>query len=254
MSILKNNNFKTIFNLYSSGNFLKTKTKLMTIEKSSDLKKNKSINIISKSPTNLYLNNKDEIIKELKAKISILEDKIKTLENKLNIKKKKESKFHYLKQNNSLKDIKYSIRKKYFSDIFSLKNKNNTNYSIDNGFQTINIDNVSDNQIEEQYNFRKFRNTSNLNNNFSTIENENRLLKTELTICPPYSYKFKNIKYIPKIPKKINSEMNITLSSTNSINIIRQNSKNDFNISIKEKLDNIKLRTEKLISSCLSYI
>ena len=48
--------------------------------------------------------------------------------------------------------------------------------------------------------------------------------------------------------------MNITLSSTNSINIIRQNSKNDFNISIKEKLDNIKLRTEKLISSCLSYI
>ena len=254
MSILKNNNFKTIFNLYSSGNFLKTKTKLMTIEKSSDLKKNKSINIISKSPTNLYLNNKDEIIKELKAKISILEDKIKTLENKLNIKKKKESKFHYLKQNNSLKDIKYSIRKKYFSDIFSLKNNNKTNYSIDNGFHTINIDKVNDNQILDKNNIRKNSNNSNLNNKFLTIENENRLLKTELTIFPPYSYKFKNIKYIPKIPKKINSEMNITLSSTNSINIIRQNSKNDFNISIKEKLDNIKLRTEKLISSCLSYI
>ena len=253
MSILNNNNFKTIFNLYSSGNFLKTKTKLMTIEKSPDLRKNKSINIISKSPKNLYLNNKDEIIKELKAKISILEVKVKILENKLNIKKKNESKFHCLYQNNSLKNIKSSIRKKYFSDIFSLKNKNNTNYSIDNGFQTINIDNVSDNQIEEKYNFKKFRNTSNLNNIFSTIENENRLLKTDITISPNYSYKFKNIT-IPKIPKKINSEMNITLSSTNSINIIRQNSKNDFNISIKEKLDNIKLRTEKLISSCLSYI
>jgi hypothetical protein len=48
--------------------------------------------------------------------------------------------------------------------------------------------------------------------------------------------------------------MNITISSTNSINIVRANSRNDFNVSIKEKLDNIKLRTEKLISSCLSYI
>ena len=210
MSILNNNNFKTIFNLYSSGNFLKTKTKLMTIEKSPDLRKNKSINIISKSPKNLYLNNKDEIIKELKAKISILEDKVKILENKLNIKKKNESKFHCLYQNNSLKNIKSSIRKKYFSDIFSLKNNNKTNYSIDNGFHTINIDKVNDNQILD--------------------------------------------KNIPKIPKKINSDMNIILSSTNSINFIRTNNRYDLNMNIKEKLDNIKLRTEKLITSCLSYI
>ena len=253
MSILNNNNFKTIFNLYSSGNFLKTKTKLMTIEKSPDLRKNKSINIISKSPKNLYLNNKDKIIKELKAKISILEDKVKILENKLNIKKKNESKFHCLYQNNSLKNIKSSIRKKYFSDIFSLKNNNKTNYSIDNGFHTINIDKVNDNQILDKNNIRKNSNNSNLNNKFLTIENENRLLKTDITISPNYSYKFKNIN-IPKIPKKINSDMNIILSSTNSINFIRTNNRYDLNMNIKEKLDNIKLRTEKLITSCLSYI
>lgn len=48
--------------------------------------------------------------------------------------------------------------------------------------------------------------------------------------------------------------MNIILSSTNSINFIRTNNRYDLNMNIKEKLDNIKLRTEKLITSCLSYI
>ena len=89
MSIAKNKSFKSIFNLYSSGNFLKTKTKLMTIEKSPDLQY-KSTNIISKTPKNIHsLNNKDEVIKELKDKIIILEEKIRLLENKLKSKKKK---------------------------------------------------------------------------------------------------------------------------------------------------------------------
>ena len=78
MSLSKNKSFKTIFNLYSSGNFINlSKTKLMTIEKSPDLQY-KSTNIISKTPKNIHsLNNKDEVIKELKDKIIILEKKIR---------------------------------------------------------------------------------------------------------------------------------------------------------------------------------
>ena len=250
MSIAKNKSFKSIFNLYSSGNFLKTKTKLMTIEKSPDLKY-KSTNIISKTPKNIHsLNNKDEVIKELKDKIIILEEKIRLLENKLKSKKKNELRINHLSQNNSLKDIRSFMKKNSFYE--NPINKISRNYSNENSFNTINtykIHNINPSKYSNT--IKKYRNTSsNINKNFLTIEKD-RLLKTEIKLNANLN---KNLKYIPKIPKKVHSDVNVSLSSSNSLNIIKQDLKNDFNLTLKERLENIKTRTENIIKSCLNYL
>jgi len=248
MSLSKNKSFKTIFNLYSSGNFINlSKTKLMTIDKSPDLKKYKSTkNMISKTPKNLnFITNKDEIIKELKDKIVILEEKIKILENQLLKNKKYEFKCHTLSHNNSLKDIKNNFR-----DIFS-KNKNTKNKNF---FNTINTDKVLKNEPKKKNKTYKKSNSSSIeiNKNYSTIKKE-RLLKTEIKINSNFN-KFKNFKFIPKIPKKVNTEMNFSLSMNNSINYINQEIKNKSNLILKQKLNNIKDRTETIIKKCLNYI
>ena len=236
MSIAKNKSFKSIFNLYSSGNFLKTKTKLMTIEKSPDLKY-KSTNIISKTPKNIHsLNNKDEVIKELKDKIIILEEKIRLLENKLKSKKKNELRINHLSQNNSLKDIRSFMKKNSFYE--NPINKISRNYSNENSFNTINTYKIYNiNPSKYSNTIKKYRNTSsNINKNFLTIEKD-RLLKTEIKLNANLN---KNLKYIPKIPKKVHSDVNVSLSSSNSLNIIKQDLKNDFNLTLKERLENIK--------------
>ena len=250
MSIAKNKSFKSIFNLYSSGNFLKTKTKLMTIEKSPDLKY-KSTNIISKTPKNIHsLNNKDELIKELKDKIIILEEKIRLLENKLKSKKKNELRINHLSQNNSLKDIRSFMKKNSFYE--NPINKISRNYSNENSFNTINTYKIYNiNPSKYSNTIKKYRNTSsNINKNFLTIEKD-RLLKTEIKLNANLN---KNLKYIPKIPKKVHSDVNVSLSSSNSLNIIKQDLKNDFNLTLKERLENIKTRTENIIKSCLNYL
>ena len=250
MSIAKNKSFKSIFNLYSSGNFLKTKTKLMTIEKSPDLQY-KSTNIISKTPKNIHsLNNKDEVIKELKDKIIILEEKIRLLENKLKSKKKNELRINHLSQNNSLKDIRSFMKKNSFYE--NPINKISRNYSNENSFNTINTYKIYNiNPSKYSNTIKKYRNTSsNINKNFLTIEKD-RLLKTEIKLNTNLN---KNLKYIPKIPKKVHSDVNVSLSSSNSLNIIKQDSKNDFNLNLKERLENIKTRTENIIKSCLNYL
>lgn len=250
MSIVKNKSFKSIFNLYSSGNFLKTKTKLMTIEKSPDLKY-KSTNIISKTPKNIHsLNNKDEVIKELKDKIIILEEKIRLLENKLKSKKKNELRINHLSQNNSLKDIRSFMKKNSFYE--NPINKISRNYSNENSFNTINTYKIYNiNPSKYSNTIKKYRNTSsNINKNFLTIEKD-RLLKTEIKLNANLN---KNLKYIPKIPKKVHSDVNVSLSSSNSLNIIKQDLKNDFNLTLKERLENIKTRTENIIKSCLNYL
>lgn len=250
MSIAKNKSFKSIFNLYSSGNFLKTKTKLMTIEKSPDLKY-KSTNIISKTPKNIHsLNNKDEVIKELKDKIIILEEKIRLLENKLKSKKKNELRINHLSQNNSLKDIRSFMKKNSFYE--NPINKISRNYSNENSFNTINTYKIYNiNPSKYSNTIKKYRNTSsNINKNFLTIEKD-RLLKTEIKLNANLN---KNLKYIPKIPKKVHSDVNVSLSSSNSLNIIKQDLKNDFNLTLKERLENIKTRTENIIKSCLNYL
>jgi hypothetical protein len=247
MSLSKNKSFKSIFNLYSSGNFINlSKTKLMTIEKSPDLKKNKSTkNIISKTPKNLnFINNKDEIIKELRNKIVILEEKIKILENQLLKNKQHEFKCHTLSRTTSLKDIKSN-----FNNVFS-KNKNIRNK---NNFNTINTDKIFKSQPKKNKIYKKSNSSSSeKNKNYSNIKKE-RLLKTDIKVNSN-SNKFKNFKFIPKIPKKINTDMNFSLSMNNSINYIKQEIKNNSNLILKQKLNNIKERTEKIIKKCLNYI
>ncbi len=248
MSLSKNKSFKTIFNLYSSGNFINlSKTKLMTIEKSPDLKKYKSTkNMISKTPKNLnFITNKDEIIKELKDKIVILEEKIKILENQLLKNKQYEFKCHTLSHTNSLKDIKNN-----FNDIFS-KNKNSRNK---NYFNTINTNKVSKSEPKKKNKIYKKSNSSSseINKNYSTIKKE-RLLKTDIKINSN-SKKIKTFKFIPKIPKKVNTDINFSLSMNNSINYIKEEINNNSNLILKQKLNNIKNRTETIIKKCLNCI
>ena len=48
--------------------------------------------------------------------------------------------------------------------------------------------------------------------------------------------------------------MNFSLSMNNSINYINQEIKNKSNLILKQKLNNIKDRTETIIKKCLNYI
>lgn len=257
MSTIKTRN-KISINFHSSGTFLNlNKPKLLSLNK--QLKNN--IKIIN--PNNINLNiskdisqfetiakltesdNKDEIIKELKNRLSTLEKKIKMLEkekienipkiNRLNISHDSSNKDNSFKQ--GIKSNLKLVKKKNQNNIFKLlniskslkKNKYRTiiNDSFNNNF--MNLNNIKIYNYRNKNNFLSIFNNNNCFNNINTINNNKR----NFSIIPRKKFfdkvlqktliKYNSIdnsklqkdfcKNIPKIPRRIKKNKSIIINN-----------------------------------------
>jgi len=259
MSKLKRKS-KIDINFYSTGTFLNlNKPKLLLIDKSEkfNIKNIKMKNInhnISEDISNLETitkltenSSKDEIIKALKERLTILENKVKILEkenidnikkiNSLNlshgnIDEKKRIEFFQKRHKFNLKLSKNKSQKKIlnFLNLSRNINKNNykTLYNKNSGFKSFeslnnnNKNNLNDKQ-KNKINFMNIFNVSNNNDLGKKINNSS------------YKYKAKNCIMIPKKKLLFDNGFKKTLNKASSIDndyFINNRLKNDFNKNI----------------------
>ena len=324
-------NKKTLpINFCTTGNFLNLKKiKFIPIDKSLKINKKKLSKKNSISNLNETLPNKeiskDEIIKQLKERITILENKIKLLEKEINKKSRKNSlsKTLILRMNNSNKSLheknkignipidknliksKLLKRKKNIFEILDVnkiikKNRTNSfnitelNMSKNNKYNNNTINNSFSNYITRNNSCLGSSSTSkikkkpiNLVNKKKTIDFIHNLLysinsktsksKKNSSNNKSFSGIYKNNekeigKKINAIPKKVvrknfNISPKMMMSSTNYSNNISNSFKEDANIKkssskqkinsslndkssfldIKNKLDNIQIRTKNIL-------
>jgi hypothetical protein len=259
MSLLKKRN-KIDIKFYSSGKFLNLdKPKLLSIDKSEkyNLKniKIKSINHnISEDISNLETitkmtenSSKDEIIKVLKERLTILENKVKILEkeNNDNIKKinllnlshghieeKKRIGFIHKKMKLNLKLGKNKSQKKILNILNLSRDINNDNRkkiynrnSCFNNFGIFNNGNYINNKQKNEINFM----------NIFNVNNTNKLEREKDNIS--FKNKTKNCLLIPNKKLLFDDRFKKTLNKTSSIdidNLKNNNLKIDFNKNISK--------------------
>ena len=245
---------KIDINFYSTGKFLNLdKPKLLSIDKSEkynlkNIKIKKTNHNISEDISNLDTiikqtenSSKDEIIKVLKERLTILENKVKILEkeNKDNIKKinllnlsrghideKKRIGFIHKKIKLNLKLGKNKSQKKILNILNLSRNINNDNskkiYNI-NSFENVNNNNYINNKTKNKNNFMNIFNVNNTNELEKKINNSS------------YKYKTKNCLLIPKKKLLFGDGFKKTLNKASSIDIdnLKNNKlKIDFNKNI----------------------
>jgi len=257
MSKLKKRN-KIDINFYSTGKFLNLeKPKLLSIDKSEkyslkNIKIKKANHNISEDISNLETitkqtenSSKDEIIKVLKERLTILENKVKILEkeNNDNIKKinllnlshgsideKKRIGFIHKKLKLNLKLGKNKSQKKFLNILNLSRNISNDNSkkiynrnSCFNSFEIVNNNNYINNKQKNKINFMNIFNVNNTNQLEKKINNSS------------YKYKTKNCLLIPKNKLLFGDGFKKTLNKASSIDIdnLKNNKlKIDFNKNI----------------------
>ena len=260
MSKLKRKS-KIDINFYSTGTFLNlNKPKLLSIDKSEkynikNIKIKNTNHNISEDISNLETitkltetSSKDEIIKALKERLTILENKVKILEkeNSDNIKKinslnlshgnideKKRIEFFQKTHKLNLK-LSNNKNKKRILNFLNLsrninKNSYKTLYNKNSGFKSFESLNNNNSLNDKQKNTINFMNIFNVNNNNDLGKKIN---------FSSYKYKTKNCIMIPKKKLLFDSELKNfkkTLSKVSSIDndyFINNKLKNDFNKNI----------------------
>ena len=257
MSKLKRKS-KLDINFYSTGTFLNLqKPKLLSIDKSEKYNiknikiKNTNHNIsedisnletISKQTEN---NSKDEIIKVLKERLTILENKVKVLEKENNDNIKKLNLLNlshgHINEKKRIGDINKKIKlnlklgknnsKKKILNILNLsRNISNDNSKVIynknncfNSFEILNDNNLFNNKQKNKINFMNIFNVNNINELEKKTNNS------------PYKYKAKNLLFIPKKKLLFEDGFKKTLNKASSIdndNFINNKLKNDFNKNI----------------------
>ena len=264
MSLLQKNN-KLNINFQPGGAFINfNKAKLLTLGKSLDkknIKIKKPIHNISQDTIpngnitrQTETSSKDEIIRALKERVSILEEKVKTLEkenenenkslknNTLNLSQGKPNKKITLLPKGIKINMKLIKNKK--PNLFNMLNMSNAfirkNKSRNNSITSLNNSNyINKNTIEENKNYTKSRN--NFNELYSFGYNINNNLKIRINNSASKD-KYKHFTIFPKNKSKQKLFINVlrrTMTKSSTISTIDNENNKNFNFIKKDYINTI---------------